>query len=226
MSGVLIDFDIIANQGATGDFPASVKVLLRSERLGPHDHMDDLESLFYVLFYVCYGHDVDGRLLENPPEDLKLWTDPFSRPVKLGYYKKGFFLTYPIILHVTRFVGKERKVVKQLMNNLRFFFEERLDSIVVALAPDQSDESDTSNPPKTFQTYPDVNVPEDYSRFLSLVSTAIEELEVPVLLPPPSIPAASQGSTSSKRCRPLEEDSATPSAKRWESESSAAMHMV
>jgi hypothetical protein len=145
--------------------------------------------------------------------------------MKLGYYKKGFLLTHPIIPHVTRFVGKERKVVKRLMNNLRFFFKERLDSIVVALAPDQnddseSDESDTSNPPKTFR-HPDVNAPEDYSRFLSLVSTAIEELEVPVLLPPPPIPVASQGSTSSKRCRPLEEDPATPSAKRWES--SAAM---
>ncbi|KAJ7845910.1 hypothetical protein B0H13DRAFT_1543445, partial [Mycena leptocephala] len=73
MSGVLIDFDITVNQGTTGDFRTdnrafqSVKVLLQSEKLGPHDHMDDLESLFYVLFYVCYGHDVDGRLLENLP---------------------------------------------------------------------------------------------------------------------------------------------------------------
>lgn len=152
--------------------------------------------------------------------------------MKLGYYKKSFLLTHPIIPHVTRFVGKERKVVKRLMNNLRFFFKERLDSIMVALAADQnddseSDESDTSNPPKTFQTYPDVRVNALPILFLS---TAIEELEklavAPVLLPPPPIPAASQGSTSSKRRRPLEEDPASPSAKRWESESSAAMHMV
>ncbi|KAJ7856620.1 hypothetical protein B0H13DRAFT_2576599 [Mycena leptocephala] len=180
MSGVLIDFDIITNQGTTGDFRTGNRAF----------------HLFYVLFYVCYGHDVDGRLLENPPDDLKLWTDPFSRPVKLGYHKKGFLLTHPIIPNVTRFIGKERKVVKRLMNNLRFFFEERLDSIMVALAADQndeSDESDTSNPPKTFR-HPDVNAPEDYSRFLSLVSTAIEELEklavAPVLLPP--FPATSR----------------------------------
>ncbi|KAJ6577466.1 hypothetical protein B0H19DRAFT_932671 [Mycena capillaripes] len=61
-SGVLIDFDMAKKMQAIsatteGDSRTgtrayqSFKVLLQDNRLGHHDHMDDLESIYYVLFF-------------------------------------------------------------------------------------------------------------------------------------------------------------------------------
>ncbi|KAJ6571741.1 hypothetical protein B0H19DRAFT_1023206 [Mycena capillaripes] len=233
-NGVLIDFDmakrmqdIIANQGTEGDSRTgtrafqSVKVLLRNDKLGHHDHMDDLESVFYVLFYVLYGHDLRGRILHDLPDDLKHWTDPFLDPIALGNLKKGF-LRDRIVPHLTRFDGKESVIVKRLMNDLRNFFTRRLDDIMDALVDDDDDEfnddPDTSDHSKQFKSYSADQANDDYSRFLDLISAAIDKLEkLPVApslpLPPPS-PAGSQGSTSSKRLHSFEEDPSTPPQKK------------
>ncbi|KAJ7273162.1 hypothetical protein C8J57DRAFT_1063731, partial [Mycena rebaudengoi] len=58
--------DLMAKQGTEGDSRTgtrayqSAKVLNGSPLLSHHDNMDDLESIFYVLYYVIYGHDLQG----------------------------------------------------------------------------------------------------------------------------------------------------------------------
>jgi hypothetical protein len=184
--------------------------------------MDDLESVYYVLFYVCYGHDLDGRFLQNPPNDLKQWTNPFLEPDALGNLKKGF-LRDKIIPQVTRFQGKEGTIVKRLMDDLRQYFTPRLDKIIDALITDQADDSESDDPDgpndsKCLLSDSPSTPGEDYSRFLALISRAIEKLEKLPLVPSshPS-PTGSQGSTSSKRLRSPEEDPATPPRKKRES---------
>ncbi|KAJ7220158.1 hypothetical protein GGX14DRAFT_515551, partial [Mycena pura] len=78
--GVIIDWDmatgmtdLVREQGRgtdgdlrTGTMPyQSVKMLHGDPRLSHHDHMDDLESIFYVLCYVLFSHDTSGKLVEN-----------------------------------------------------------------------------------------------------------------------------------------------------------------
>ncbi|KAJ7058512.1 hypothetical protein C8F01DRAFT_292491 [Mycena amicta] len=121
--GVLIDFDMAkrlenngtstAGDGKTGTRAfQSVKVLFEDVALGPHDHMDDLESLFYVLCYVCHGHDeVYGRLLSNDdlPRHLKQWTDS-GLETALAEIKRDFMLNGAVV-PVSRFTGREAETL-------------------------------------------------------------------------------------------------------------------
>ncbi|KAJ7086176.1 hypothetical protein B0H15DRAFT_887291, partial [Mycena belliarum] len=62
---VLLASEVIGGDSRIGTRPfQSVKVLDGSPKLGHHDNMDDIESIFYVLCEVLYGFDAHGNL--NP----------------------------------------------------------------------------------------------------------------------------------------------------------------
>ncbi|KAJ7220134.1 hypothetical protein GGX14DRAFT_355215, partial [Mycena pura] len=76
--GVIIDWDMAKRmsdlvreqgRGTDGDLRTgtmayqSVRKLRGDPRLSHHDHMDDLESIFYVLCYVLFSHDTSGKLV-------------------------------------------------------------------------------------------------------------------------------------------------------------------
>ncbi|KAJ7509697.1 hypothetical protein B0H11DRAFT_2270088 [Mycena galericulata] len=203
-SGVLIDFDmakktqdILSNIGTVGDSRTgtrayqSIKVLFKDEKLGHHDHMDDLESIFYVLFHVCYGHDLNGAPLPVPPPDISHWHSMAIDPVALGEIK-AVFLIRSARTPMTRFSGAEKGIMLPLMSQLRKFFRNRLDAIDAAITVDD---------PIAFPSYSPTDALADYSRFLGLIDAAIEKLLLVIPVPPPPSPLHSEGFTGSKRGR-------------------------
>ncbi|KAJ7746333.1 hypothetical protein B0H16DRAFT_1321287 [Mycena metata] len=103
--GVVIDWDLarkmddlIAGHATEGDSRTgtrvyqSVKVLDGSPQLGDHDHMDDLESIYYVLYAVLYGYNSRGDVGHSP--SLLLWTNPRHSPDALSKLKH-LFLVFP-----------------------------------------------------------------------------------------------------------------------------------
>ncbi|KAJ7207117.1 hypothetical protein GGX14DRAFT_698273 [Mycena pura] len=209
--GVLIDFDMakkvktdsvsIPTEGDTRTGTRafqSVKILLHSDQLR-HDHMDDLESIFYVLFYVCYGHDRRGKIL--PPADLPLsieqWTNPLTATADLGTMKKSFLLL-ELEDTVSRFEGKESELLDNFMDKLR---EELFKPRVIAIT------AATSAKKKSKPTAPslDSDVTQDYKTFLDIVDGAITQLKaLPPVAPPSPIP--SERSTDSNLKRSLSHD--------------------
>ncbi|KAJ7181604.1 hypothetical protein C8R43DRAFT_911875 [Mycena crocata] len=206
--GVLIDFDMakkmedIISSHTEGDSRTgtrayqSIKVLLQSERLGHHDHMDDLESIYYVLFYVCYGHDSKGNLHPTFPSPISLWHNPLLSPDNLAQTKRSF-LQNPIAIPLTRFGSVETPVLQRAMNQLRKFFGNRLDEIGEASAVDSDSQ---------FPAYSSETALDDYSKFLALISGTIDQLEKLPVIPTPALPPPSP-----KRPRdPFEDDDNGP----------------
>ncbi|KAJ2914090.1 hypothetical protein MD484_g6303, partial [Candolleomyces efflorescens] len=83
--GVLIDLDMSTRQGDSGIHPVTdwtigtilyQSVMVISSRSAsvplPHDHLDDLESFFYILAHIVYGHDRHGSL-HKLSSDMALW---------------------------------------------------------------------------------------------------------------------------------------------------------
>ncbi|KAJ7760715.1 hypothetical protein DFH07DRAFT_816496, partial [Mycena maculata] len=216
--GVLIDFDmakkmqdLLASNGTEGDSRTgtrayqSFKVLLQSDKLGQHDHMDDLESIYYVLFFICYGHDLNGNLLPVFPRHIAYWHTTSLSAELLGDLKKSFLMT-PNDAPLTRFCGVDKDILKPLMTQLRKFFAKRLYDIGEAISDDD---------PIPFPPYSSTNAEADYYRFLELVHDAIQKLPVvPVPPLPPSL-SNSTGLASSKRGRDVFDDElGTPPYKR------------
>ncbi|KAJ7690134.1 hypothetical protein B0H17DRAFT_596366 [Mycena rosella] len=202
--GVLIDWDLakhieelITGQGTDGDSRTgtrayqSVKVLHGSSKLGHHDNMDDIESIFYVLYHVLFGHDTSGNPLPyEAPGQIADWHNIGVPPVALAKQKKSF-LRGPGELELMRYTGQERSVLYALMSELQKFFYSRMNHIGEALAFQE---------PVAFPEYSQHDADEQYERFLAIVDGAIQKLlEVPPTPAPPSPNGSSVG--SSKRCR-------------------------
>ncbi|KAJ7671547.1 hypothetical protein DFH06DRAFT_1366598 [Mycena polygramma] len=212
--GVLIDFDMAKTLAeimdkAKGDSRTgtrayqSVKVLHLDPKLGHHDHMDDLESIFYVLVEVCFGHGENGNVLPIVPKDIGHW---FSN-IEPGFLAcvKSTFLRDPFKMVMTRFSEDQEKILEPLMDQLRLFFAKRLDFMTNALKARNT---------IPFPPFSADAASEDYAKFIGLTENAIQSLEqlpvIPSLLPTPS-PITSVGS---KRRHDSEERPTTPRKRR------------
>ncbi|KAJ7183232.1 hypothetical protein C8R46DRAFT_939265 [Mycena filopes] len=178
VSGVLIDWDLakemnklIAGHTAEGDSRTGTRAyqslklvsVEHAAALGHHDHMDDIESIYYVLYAALYGYDTQGGMLHSAL--LLAWHEPKSL-FGLSQHKNSFLRT-PIFAPVTRFNGPEAVVLERLVEDLRKFFTARLDAILGAMYPHRG---------KPFPAYsPDVAAT-NYQDFLDLISAAIVEL--------------------------------------------------
>ncbi|KAJ7057887.1 hypothetical protein C8F01DRAFT_1028188 [Mycena amicta] len=213
--GVLIDFDMaeFAEAVACGDAKTgtrafqSVKILLQNGCLGAHDIMDDLESMFYVLCYVCYCHDGSGELLPDLPEPIVHWTTITNASI-LGTNKLSF-MQNGLVPGFKRFSGPESKVMRRLLNRLQKFFGRRIDSVVKTLRLsagaaeavnngtgevddgeyDEEDvDSDDGIQDLRVAAYSSEDAERDYSGFLDIIETTIDKLKALPLDPQPADP--------------------------------------
>ncbi|KAF8889425.1 hypothetical protein CPB84DRAFT_1785548 [Gymnopilus junonius] len=94
--GVLIDLDFAMwttrkDKSWGSDFRTGTQVfqsvnVLKSSRKNkksksaPHSYLDDLESFYYVLCWICFGYSAPGERLDPFPEVLRDWAgkDPFT----------------------------------------------------------------------------------------------------------------------------------------------------
>ncbi|KAK7044798.1 hypothetical protein R3P38DRAFT_2508887 [Favolaschia claudopus] len=190
-AGVIIDWDmarrlidLLSGTSTTGDARTgtrafqSVKVLLGSPQLGHHDHMDDLESIFYVLYYILYGYDTAGRRL--PDEKLgriAKWENLSTEPGLLAE-SKGFFIQNDDSQELTRFDGPYSQPLCDLTEGLQKFFRPR-----IALA----NGSVGARRRTTFPPYQATQAKIDYENFLDHIDLAITKIEsLPPSTPLPS----------------------------------------
>nr|GAT56725.1 predicted protein [Mycena chlorophos] len=144
VKGAIIDWDLakdIQNQKLTkGDLRTgtqafkSCKTLYENAQLGPPDHMDDLESILYVMFNVLCNFNSRGRPLptEEIPETISDWHSP-DRPSKLAALKQSFLLSgLKSSWTVTRF-PKHADRLLQLLETLKDFFRPRIELVDAAL---------------------------------------------------------------------------------------------
>ncbi|KAJ6468338.1 hypothetical protein C8R45DRAFT_838023 [Mycena sanguinolenta] len=149
----------------------SIKVLDGSPQLKHHDNMDDLESIFYVLYVVLCGHDASGTCFSDDSGLIARWEHLSSRPESLSAVKLGFLFPGVNTLPVKRYVGPEKTILALLLKKLMKFFPDRLYSTCEAL--DGGD-------PAPFPEYSAEQAQKEYSDFLDLICGAIEKLPTPV----------------------------------------------
>ncbi|KAJ7638122.1 hypothetical protein B0H17DRAFT_1106206 [Mycena rosella] len=182
---VVIDWDLakemeklIQDQGTDGDLRTrayqSVKVLNGSSQLSHHDNKDDIESIFYVLYHVLFGHDTS----ENPLHFEALgqiadWQNIATRPRALATSKWNLLQRRGEQV-LTRYTGQEN-------------------TILFAIGRPN---------PTEFPKYTQPAAEAEYAEFLSIIDGAI--LKLPEVLPMPAPPSPTEdesNESASKRTR-------------------------
>ncbi|KAF7375254.1 hypothetical protein MSAN_00412100 [Mycena sanguinolenta] len=161
----------------------SIKVLKGTLR--HHDNMDDLESIFYVLYIVLCGYDTSGQRLGGNLGPISDWEETLSKPLPLSAAKTGFLFPGVNPLTVKRYAGPETLVLENLLKKLMQFFQSRVSSIIEALDGDD---------PTPFPEYSPEQAQKEYKDFLDLICGAIEKIPEPI------------ASTPTKRSRDYTED--------------------
>ncbi|CAA7264865.1 unnamed protein product [Cyclocybe aegerita] len=59
----------------------------------PHSHLDDLESFFYTLCWICFSYSGVGKKIPGTPRTLLYWDDKNPR---LAYAAKKLFFADPV----------------------------------------------------------------------------------------------------------------------------------
>ncbi|KAK7044808.1 hypothetical protein R3P38DRAFT_2766380 [Favolaschia claudopus] len=186
--GVLIDWDMAKKIAAffmtehdsrTGTRAfQSVKVLRASNLLGHHDHLDDLESVFYVLYYVLYGFDTVGRRVPADKGAIARWEPPGKDPQDLADSKVAFLLSPAL------------RSLAGLIERLQGFFANgRLRSVQAAFG--------VANP-VPFPAFDRVQAEADYQTFIDFVDVALTRItslpptqSAPQPAPPSTHPSSS-----------------------------------
>lgn len=141
----------------------SIKVLRGS--LHHHDHMDDLESVFYLLCWICYGMDTPGGRFFKPfPKFLSSW-DNAAEPERCAECKENF-LRRPM-----RPVSPVFAPIRPLLDNMRQFFLQRLNMFMEEVYALKSN-SPTPTPvsgSKTIPPYSFDGAHADHKRFLEII---------------------------------------------------------
>ncbi|KAJ6508366.1 hypothetical protein C8R45DRAFT_1069118 [Mycena sanguinolenta] len=135
VKGVVIDLDfpdmperIFGSSRSTNDAGSLCTLAFHSARLlrhryaeREHEHnlQDDLESVFYVLCWACYGYDHKGRTEKFRPEWMDHWKQRHSDAVHTVYGSKTTFLRSTMESHVNRYMGCQRDILEDIIENLR-----------------------------------------------------------------------------------------------------------
>ncbi|KAJ6570073.1 hypothetical protein DFH09DRAFT_1313284 [Mycena vulgaris] len=208
-AGVVIDWDLakkvepnLESDGTDGDSRTgtrayqSVKVLYGSPLLKHHDNMDDIESVFYVLYHVLYGYDTFGNSIPDKAlGEIAVWHNPLTFPRTLSGNKRSF-LRELNPQRLTRYSGPEKTILSAMVNELRRFFAARLDHIGLALAAED---------PIPFPKYDQAGAKDQYHEFIAIIEVAIQKLpETPSATSAPPSPTGS--ASSGKRGRALDDE--------------------
>jgi hypothetical protein len=70
-----------------------------------HDYLDDLESFYYVLCWICFGHDAPGKRITPQPDVITDWEDPSSSCIRAARLKEGFLFSKRLFPKVPPYFG-------------------------------------------------------------------------------------------------------------------------
>ncbi|KAJ7056656.1 hypothetical protein C8F01DRAFT_357602 [Mycena amicta] len=165
----------------------SIKILTESAALRHHDNMDDLESIFYVVYVMLFGYDSNKGLLNvsTMPDYVQTWLNPFTKDDHLLNSKMVCILT-KIKFVVSRFGGDFRSCFRQMVDSYRTLFLAQLNAIEEATLP-----SDAT----PFPEYSQTTAVQKYTEFIEIARQTLESLP-PDLVPAIIAPASSSGSTA------------------------------
>ncbi|KAJ3504711.1 hypothetical protein NLJ89_g7794 [Agrocybe chaxingu] len=145
--GVLIDLDmaifvkrlksLIGQDFRTGTRAFQSANVLYSYGTGtfsrPHSHLDDLESFFHVLCWICFKYVRPGQKLPNIPQILSFWDHEDHR---IAYMAKKTFFSDPLTDRktgvVSDFFGAP---FRKLLENLHAFFRPYACELLAAPPP-------------------------------------------------------------------------------------------
>ena len=98
----------------------------RSEPRPPHDHLDDMESAFYVFSYIAEGYVRPGHKVNPPPKHHLAWQDTvienaknskiaffFGKPKPNLQYVQPFFQPPVVQLYAEYFDFMQKKITKK-----------------------------------------------------------------------------------------------------------------
>ncbi|KAJ2911553.1 hypothetical protein MD484_g8860, partial [Candolleomyces efflorescens] len=176
--GFLIDLDSSTRCDADGFHPACDWTLgrplyqsimaLYSEEIEfplPHDHLDDLESFFYVFSHIINEYDCHGGL-HKLSEEMKLWEDP--RTFDLIACKKDFLCkSYPPESVIQRWPKAVLAIFYKMRKFLWGLLYEKLDLL-------EKEPKDRVRKLKWFMS----RAEDDYEAVLEIFDEAIAKLEM------------------------------------------------
>ncbi|KAJ7256777.1 hypothetical protein B0H12DRAFT_483365 [Mycena haematopus] len=134
VKGVVIDLDfpdmpgrILGSSRSTGNYGSlcltlafhSVGLLRDRANEREHEHtiQDDLESVFYVLCWACYGYDHKGRTEKFRPDWTENWKERHG--ISSAWSYKRTFLACAMTSHVNRYMGCQRDILENAIEQLR-----------------------------------------------------------------------------------------------------------
>ena len=152
---------------------------MRTSRPRPHDHLDDLESLFYVAFWIFHIYEGPGRFVTPFPEILTQWEDP--RPANALSYKQAYFGFQGNMKRqrVTEFFGPP---FQDLIENLYDFF--RRNTVDTKPLP-----KDQKSPFEENKTAFQQAALKDYAQVLKYFDDAIEAIKEDPNFADPTLPS-------------------------------------
>src|SRR5437899_1123860 len=84
-----------------------------------HDHLDDLESFFYVLCWICFGYSGPGKKVDPLPKTLQKWES--ADPESAADAKQSMFFKRLVSTgESTPFFGD---IFQELLEDLHRFFQ-------------------------------------------------------------------------------------------------------
>ncbi|CAA7262942.1 unnamed protein product [Cyclocybe aegerita] len=143
---------------------ASAEARAKGRKCPSHDHLDDLESFFYVFCWICMGYTAIGLPLDPPPDIHTRW-ETLDEP-NLAVSKEHFIL-------VPHGRGSETDEVTQNFGQL---FQDVLDAYRSFLAPHISRKSKRDLKPQILEELQSSSKT-DYATVLTILDTAITKLK-------------------------------------------------
>ncbi|KAF8956463.1 hypothetical protein BDZ97DRAFT_1851662 [Flammula alnicola] len=182
--GVLIDLDMairinVAERSVQADFRTgtrafqSLNVVQSCGKTNmTQDYLDDLESFYYVLCWVCFGYAGPNKILDPFPDRLAIW-ESGNPDVAAGM--KTAFLAGPLAVSFTTISSCFGPVFLRLLENLHSFFRDLMFSRFASHGPIFSKQGSASTVETKIHPSPE-RVEQDYATILGFVDTAIAEL--------------------------------------------------
>ncbi|KIM49675.1 hypothetical protein M413DRAFT_113979 [Hebeloma cylindrosporum] len=183
--GVIIDFDMAiwptrTMSLAEVDFPTGTRafqsvvalmstvIATKSHRLC-YDHLDDLESFFYVLCWICFGHSGSREKVYPWPITLQNWES--AAPQTAAHLKASVF---SMNLHwagiCTPFFGD---IFQDLLKDLQRFFLQHVNRKLDSVPPPNAPPTDRSTLPSLPEVIPESS--QHYATILGFIDNAIRK---------------------------------------------------
>ncbi|KII94516.1 hypothetical protein PLICRDRAFT_96492 [Plicaturopsis crispa FD-325 SS-3] len=215
--GILIDFDLAIDflnrsEHAEGEYFTGTRAyqsrrVLETNALKKwiHDHIDDLESFFYVLSWICYSYESAGHRMKELPDFLAQWEHSNINAARAA---KADFMAGPLLVNpVPAWFGD---IFQTLLQDLRSFCLSRSAAKDLLLMDDARKaynlaEAHGGKTPLT------KTPTEDYAEFLGYIRKAIVRLEAEAP-EPTSSPSAPSSSLPAPATPPLRAPQSTSSS--------------